>query len=108
MYIGELKAIKTTFTHEGTSVPFPPSSTETGLGTWAWTYTYDSPIDINFELEGESFIGAVCAKLTEKSLKKIEVLIDGVPSGYYTARTGAFSGLSRTNASNKELLSSIR
>jgi len=92
MYIGELKSIKTTFTHEGTSIPFPPSSAESGLGTWEWKYTYDSPIDINFELEGESFIGAVSAKLTENSLKKIEVLINGVPSGYYTARTGEFTG----------------
>ena len=92
MYIGELKTLKTTFTHEGTAVPFPPSSTETGLGTWEWKYTYDSPIDINMDLERESFIGALTVTLTDNSLKKIEILVDGKVCGYNTAKTGALTG----------------
>ena len=92
MYIGELKSVKTTFTHEGTSIPFPPSYVEEGLGTWEWKYTYDSPIDINFELEAESFIGSLTVSLTEDSLKKIEVLVDGKICGYNTAKTGELTG----------------
>ena len=71
MYIGTLEAKSISFTHEGTSVPFPPSNTDSGLGTWAWKYLYDSPIDMNITLGQRSYVGAVTVKLNEDSGKEI-------------------------------------
>lgn len=92
MFIGVLNTLDTSFTHAGTKVPFPPSSTESGLGTWEWGTTFDSAIDVNIELCRESFVGALTVELTEKSLQKIEVLVDGRVSGYHTAKTDELTG----------------
>jgi len=89
MYVGQLTNIKeTTFTHRGTKVPFPPSNIETGLGTWLWQYAFDLELDANFELEFGSFVGAVCLDITENSVTKVEVLVDGKACGSYAAETG--------------------
>lgn len=93
MYIGILNNIKeTSFTHEGTSVPFPPSSSKDGKNTWAWKYAYDSAIDANHVLTHECFIGAICATVTEDSILKAEAVVDGIVCGHYTAQTGSCFG----------------
>ena len=82
MYVGQLTNIKeTTFTHKGVSVPFPPSSVETGLGTWLWRYAYDSELDVNFELEFGCFVGALSVDISKKSVTRLEVLVDGAVYG---------------------------
>ena len=89
MYVGQLNNIKSlVFTHKGTDVPFPPASTEEGLGSWGWRYAYDNPIDANYTLECESFIGAVSVDITENSVTRVEVLLDGSVAGVYSAETG--------------------
>jgi len=92
MYIGTLEAKNISFTHEGTSVPFPPSNTDTGLGMWAWKYLYDSPIDVNLTLGQKSYVGAVTVKLNEDSVIAVEALVDGQSSGKYSAETGKRTG----------------
>ena len=93
MFIGQLKAkSEIRFTHMGTSVPFPPSSNDVGLGTWLWKTTLDSAIDAGFDLEFDSFIGAVCVDISEASVEKVEILVDGRISGAYTAETGKLTG----------------
>lgn len=92
MYVGLLKYTEQTFTHKATSVPFPPSSLEDGVATWGWKTAYDSEIDANMTLEKESFVGAVTADITEDSLTKIEVLVDGVVCGSHAAETGKRTG----------------
>ncbi|MBE6643861.1 MAG: hypothetical protein E7612_00620 [Ruminococcaceae bacterium] len=93
MYVGQLTNIKeTTFTHKGVSLPFEPSNTDTGLGTWLWNYAFDSELDVNMTLECNSFIGAVCLDITEDSVKKVEILVDGRVSGAYAAETGNHVG----------------
>ncbi len=97
MYVGLLKNHKdTVFTHMGTSVPFPPSSSEDGKNTWMWNYAYDSAIDAVTEFDGECFFGAVTAEITEDSIIKAEVLVDGAVCGYHTAETGKCFGGSFT------------
>ena len=92
MYVGLLKYKSQTFTHKGVDVPFPPSSTADGSATWIWRYTYDDAIDINMELECESFVGAITANITEDSIIKAEALIDGAVCGSYSAETGKRTG----------------
>ena len=93
MYIGLLNNIKSlTFTHKGTDVSFPPSSTENGLGSWSWRYAYDNAIDVNYTLEYQSYIGAVCVDVTENSVTRVEILVDGAIAGCYTAETGKRTG----------------
>ena len=89
MFIGLLDKIKSTYyTHEGVDVPFPPSSVNETGASWAWNYAYDSAIDAHYELDGECFIGAVTVKLSENSVVKVEILVDGKVCGSHTAETG--------------------
>ncbi len=93
MYIGLLKNHKeTVFNHMGTSVTFPPSSVEDGKSTWRWNNAYDSAIDANTEFDCECFFGAVTASITEDSVIKAEVLVDGAVGGIYNAETGKCFG----------------
>ncbi len=93
MYTGLLKNHnEITYTHMGTDVPFPPSSSDNGQNTWLWNYAYDSAIDANTDFDCECFFGAVTATVTENSIIKAEVLVDGTVSGYYTAETGKCFG----------------
>ena len=88
MFIGLLDKVKSvSYTHADTSVPFPPSTESADGAFWAWNYAYDSAIDANYELDGECFIGAVTVKLSERSVTKIDVLVDGKISGTYNAET---------------------
>ncbi len=88
MFIGLLDKIKSTYyTHEGTTVPFPPSSESEAGAFWAWNYAYDSAIDAHYELDGECFIGAVTVKLSEDAIIKADVLVDGKISGTFSAET---------------------
>ena len=93
MYVGILNnVLNTTYTHEGTTVPFPPSSEENGALSWGWKNAYDSPIDINKELSLDSYIGAVTLDVSEKSITKAEILVDGKVSGKSLAKTGDYTG----------------
>lgn len=93
MYVGILNnVLNTSYTHEGTAVPFPPSSEENGALSWGWKNAYDSPIDINKELTIESYIGAVTLDVSENSIIKAEVLVDGRVSGKSLAKTGEYTG----------------
>jgi hypothetical protein len=93
MFVGLLNNIKeTSFTHKGTSVPFPPSSVDGNVNTWAWRYTYDSALDANYTLDKECFIGAVSFEINERCITKAEVLVDGKVSGMYSAETGKLFG----------------
>ena len=93
MYVGILNnVLNTSYTHEGTSVPFPPSSRENGICVWKWKNAYDSPIDINKELSLECFIGAVTLNVSDDSIVKAEILVDGKVCGAHIARTGECIG----------------
>ncbi len=93
MYVGQLTNHKeTVFTHMGTGIPFAPSYNDDGIFTWMWNNAYDSPIDATTEFDFECFFGAVTANITEDSIQKAEVLVDGVVAGHYTAETGKHFG----------------
>ena len=92
MYIGQLNIKNTTYTHEGSSIPFLPVKEENGVAFWDWKTIYDSPIDVNCELLGESFIGAVTTKISENCVTKIEIVVDGKVSGAHSAETGKYVG----------------
>ena len=91
MFIGLLDKVKSvSYTHVGTSIPFPPSSESAEGAFWAWNYAYDSAIDAHYELDGECFIGAVTVKLSEDSIVGADILVDGKISGTYNAKTAEY------------------
>ncbi|MBQ9806903.1 MAG: family 20 glycosylhydrolase [Clostridia bacterium] len=93
MYIGTLKQQKIAFFHAGTDIPFSPSSAENGIYTWNWDYIFDTALDVHVTLEEASFIGAITVGLTKKkSVKKIEILSNGVIVGVYSAETDGATG----------------
>ena len=92
MHIGALKIKSITYTHEGTNISFPPSVVDGDFCTWAWGDTYDSSIDVNIQLCGESYIGSLSASISENSVSKAEVLVDGKVCGFNTAGTDKLTG----------------
>lgn len=93
MYVGKLENISSvSYTHEGGSIPFPPSFTEKNAVGWRWSDVYDSPIDVNAVLDKSCFIGAITATVTEESLTKIEAVVDGVICGTYAAGAAGYIG----------------
>lgn len=93
MYIGAIKNIKKiSFTHAETNIPFSPDSIENGVYTWNWKTLYDMALDVNIELDLECYIGAVGIKLPEKSVSKVEILIDGSIVGIHNAESGKYTG----------------
>ena len=93
MYIGQIKDFwEISYTHKGTAVPFPPVSTEDCIGLWTWNNAFDNALDVNYTLAKESFVGAVCFNISNASISKAEILIDGEVCGAHTAETGKLTG----------------
>jgi hexosaminidase len=93
MYIGQIKDFwEVSFTHKGTAVPFEPQSKEDCVGFWQWRSVYDDALDVNYTLAKETFVGDVSVDITEASVSKIEILVDGVVSGAHNAETGKLTG----------------
>ena len=93
MYIGQIKDFwEISYTHKGTAVPFPPVSTEDCIGLWTWNNAFDNALDVNYTLAKESFVGAVCFNISNASISKAEILIDGEVCGAHTAETGKITG----------------
>ena len=92
MFIGLLEPKNVTYTHKGTSLQLPPSKVEDGKPVWLWKDIYDCPIDMNYQLDGSCFVGAVCLAIPEHSVTAVEVLIDGNVSGSHSAETGGITG----------------
>ena len=93
MYIGSLKCNESfTFTHINSLVPFPPSKSDNRSFSWSWQELFDTGVDVSFELERCSYIGAVCFKVPERSLAGVSVIVDGKPSGLRESVAGELFG----------------
>lgn len=86
------KAHNLTFTHGGSDIPLPPSTTENGKYTWCWDSVYDTVLDISFQLERPSFIGSVSAVLSENAVAGVQILVDGHAAASHRAETGRNCG----------------
>ena len=92
MYIGYLKYGEPSFTHADTALPLLPTLQENNSYTWNWESLFDTVLEINLPLEQLSFVGAVTLTLSEKSVKKAEVLANGAVVGVHAAETGKLTG----------------
>lgn len=78
MYIGSLKySSNLGFTHIGSNVPLLPTIGENNTYSWSWEQLYDTGVDVLVTLEKESYIGAVNFVVSEKSIAKACVLVNG-------------------------------
>lgn len=79
MYVGILNTnSELTFTRPDSKIPFLPDENSSNERKWNWNSLLDSELDINAELEYESYVGAVSIKLPTDSVKSVCVLVDGV------------------------------
>ncbi len=77
MYIGSINITNKAFTRPG-EIPFPHTDEADGKLLWKWTRLWESCLDINLTLEQECFVGAVYGDIVSKSVKKVEIWLDGV------------------------------
>lgn len=93
MHIGILKYKELfTFSHINSNILFPPSSKENGAFCWSWQELFDTGVDVSFELEKDSYIGAVCFSVPKKSLAGVTVLVDGKAAGLRESPMGELFG----------------
>ena len=92
MYIGILNYKISACNIAGSDISLSPSKQDDSALEWKWDALFDTVLDIKLDLSKTCYIGALDIKLNDSSVKKAEILVDGIASGERHAESGKLIG----------------